>query len=138
MRCPSACSAGSRTGSACARSSRRSSTTGARRSNRSSAPPARHREARRLTILHWFRRDLRIADNTALAHAARDAGRVIPVFVLDDHYAHDPNVGPARFRFLRESLEHLERALPLSGGRLIVRSGPAARALPDLLAQTGA
>jgi deoxyribodipyrimidine photo-lyase len=91
-----------------------------------------------LTIVHWFRRDLRVADNTALAHAARDADRVVPVFLLDDHYARDPNVGPARFRFLHESLEELERALPRCGGRLIVRSGPAARALPELLAETGA
>ena len=91
-----------------------------------------------MTILHWFRRDLRVADNTALAHAARDADRVVPVFLLDDHYARDPNVGPARFRFLRESLEELERTLPHCGGRLIVRPGPAAQALPGLLAETGA
>ena len=81
-----------------------------------------------MTIVHWFRRDLRVADNTALAHAARDADRVVPVFLLDDHYARDPHVGPARFRFLRESLEELERALPRCHGRLIVRAGPAARA----------
>ena len=91
-----------------------------------------------MTLLHWFRRDLRVADNTALAHAARDADRVVPVFVLDGHYAADPDVGPARFRFLRESLEELARALPRSGGRLLVRPGPAARALPALLAETNA
>jgi deoxyribodipyrimidine photo-lyase len=91
-----------------------------------------------LTIIHWFRRDLRVSDNTALAHAARDADRVVPVFFLDDHYSRDPNVGPARFRFLHESLEELARALPRAGGRLIVRPGPAARALPALLAETDA
>ncbi|MST32752.1 hypothetical protein GHK86_08460, partial [Acidimicrobiaceae bacterium USS-CC1] len=31
----------------------------------------------------WVRRDLRLADNPALA-AAADAGVVLPVFVLDD------------------------------------------------------
>jgi deoxyribodipyrimidine photo-lyase len=91
-----------------------------------------------LTILHWFRRDLRVDDNTALARAARDAGRVVPVFILDDHYAMDPRVGPARFRFLRESLEDLGARLASIGGRLVVRPGPAARALPALLAETGA
>ncbi len=90
------------------------------------------------TLLHWFRRDLRVADNTALSHAARDAGRVIPVFILDDTYLADPNVGAARFRFLRESLEELERSLPRAGGRLIVRPGPAAHALPALLGESGA
>ncbi len=90
------------------------------------------------TIVHWFRRDLRVADNTSLAAAARDGDRVVPVLVLDDHYGRDPDVGPARFRFLRESLEDLERALARAGGRLVVRRGPASRALPDLLAETGA
>jgi deoxyribodipyrimidine photo-lyase len=91
-----------------------------------------------VTVIHWFRRDLRVGDNTALAQAARDGDRVIPVFLLDDHYANDPHVGPARFRFLRQSLEELERALPRSGGRLLVRQGPPPRALPALLAETGA
>ncbi|HEY1433790.1 MAG TPA: deoxyribodipyrimidine photo-lyase, partial [Thermoanaerobaculia bacterium] len=91
-----------------------------------------------MILLHWFRRDLRVDDNTALACAARDADRVVPVFVLDDHYAGDPNVGPARFRFLRESLEDLAAGLTAVGGRLLLRQGPAARALPALLAETGA
>jgi deoxyribodipyrimidine photo-lyase len=90
------------------------------------------------TLIHWFRRDLRVADNTALSRAARDAERVVPVFLLDDHYAADPNVGPARLRFLRESLEELALSLPRAGGSLLVRRGPAATALPQLLAETGA
>jgi deoxyribodipyrimidine photo-lyase len=91
-----------------------------------------------VVIVHWLRRDLRTSDNTALAAAARDGDRVVPVFVLDDHYANDPNVGPARFRFLRESLEDLERSLAKAGGRLILRPGPASRALPEIIRETGA
>jgi len=90
------------------------------------------------TIVHWFRRDLRVADNTSLSRAARDADRVVPAFVLDDHYLEGSNAGPARFRFLRESLEELERALVAAGGRLVVRRGPPSRALPEILAETGA
>jgi deoxyribodipyrimidine photo-lyase len=90
------------------------------------------------TIVHWFRRDLRVADNMSLSRAARDADRVVPTFVLDDHYLEGSNVGPARFRFLRESLEELERALVAAGGRLVVRRGPPSRALPEILAETGA
>ena len=33
--------------------------------------------------IHWFRRDLRIADNTALHHASKN-GTVIPVYLLSD------------------------------------------------------
>src|SRR5262249_7089259 len=89
-------------------------------------------------LVHWFRRDLRIEDNTALSRAARDADRVVPVFVLDHRYANDPRVGPARFRFLRESLEDLEAGLLRVGGRLVLRKGPAEQALPGLLAEPGA
>src|SRR5262245_19576000 len=94
--------------------------------------------ARLRTLLHWFRRDLRVEDNTALFQAARDADRVVPVFILDDTYLRDSNVGPSRFRFLRESLEELSEELEKIGGRLVLRRGPASRALPQLLSETGA
>ena len=90
------------------------------------------------TILHWFRRDLRVEDNTALLAARRDADRIVPVFVLDDRYGDDPGIGESRFRFLRESLEDLEGALRSAGSRLIVRRGPASMALPRLAAETDA
>ena len=35
------------------------------------------------TVIWWLRRDLRLADNLALGAALAQAGRVIPVFVLD-------------------------------------------------------
>jgi deoxyribodipyrimidine photo-lyase len=89
-------------------------------------------------VVHWFRRDLRVRDNTALHHAARDADGVITVFVLDDHYGDDPDIGPSRFRFLRESLEELAGSVARLGGRLLLRRGPAAEALPRLLAEIGA
>jgi len=89
-------------------------------------------------VIHWFRRDLRIEDNTSLAAAARDHDTVVPVFVLDDHYRRAGDVGPSRFVFLRESLEDLDRRLRKIDGSLIVVPGPASRALPDLLAASGA
>ena len=89
-------------------------------------------------LVHWFRRDLRVADNTALLAAARDAERVVPVFVLDDYYRDIGTVGPARFQFLRESLEVLARSLRSCGSSLTVRPGPAVRALPELMRETGA
>ena len=90
------------------------------------------------TIIHWLRRDLRVEDNTALSRAARDADRVVTVFVLDDHYGDDPRIGPARFRFLKESLEDLDARLRRLGGRLLLRNGPAAATLPSLVRETGA
>ncbi|HEY6147606.1 MAG TPA: deoxyribodipyrimidine photo-lyase [Thermoanaerobaculia bacterium] len=89
-------------------------------------------------IVHWFRRDLRVADNTALSAAARDGDGVVAVFILDDRFGDDPGIGPARFQFLRESLEDLEKALAGAGGRLDVLRGPAVETLPRLLVATGA
>jgi deoxyribodipyrimidine photo-lyase len=88
-------------------------------------------------LIHWFRRDLRVDDNTALAAATRDGDGVVPVFVLDDRYL-EGRVGPARFAFLRESLEELDRSLSRLGTPLVVLRGPAERALPELAAQVGA
>lgn len=54
--------------------------------------------------LHWHRRDLRGADNTALAEAAT-RGPVIPAFVLDPtilEYA-----APPRVSFLLDALESI-------------------------------
>ncbi|MEO8348369.1 MAG: deoxyribodipyrimidine photo-lyase, partial [Acidobacteriota bacterium] len=89
-------------------------------------------------VIHWFRRDLRLEDNTSLSRAAREADGVLPVFVLDDHYAGDPNVGPSRFRFLRESLRELDLSLARIGSRLVLRGGPASLALPALVSEVGA
>ncbi len=35
--------------------------------------------------IFWFRRDLRVEDNTGLYHAVRDSKEVIPIFILDDN-----------------------------------------------------
>jgi deoxyribodipyrimidine photo-lyase len=89
-------------------------------------------------VLHWFRRDLRLADNTALGAAARDAGRVIPVFILEDSLRTGPDVGAARLAFLLQTLESLRTRLAASGCPLIIRSGRAEDVLPRLCTETGA
>ncbi|MGY8998116.1 MAG: deoxyribodipyrimidine photo-lyase, partial [Alphaproteobacteria bacterium] len=35
-------------------------------------------------VLVWFRRDLRLSDNPALAHAVETELDVIPLYILDD------------------------------------------------------
>ena len=39
---------------------------------------------RHKTVIHWFRRDLRLTDNPALTAAAKDGARVVPCYVLSD------------------------------------------------------
>ena len=85
--------------------------------------------------LLWFRRDLRLADNAALAHAAANGGPVIPVFVLDEA-AGRPMGGASRW-WLDKTLSALAASLERAGSRLILRRGPAAEMIPRLAAETG-
>jgi deoxyribodipyrimidine photo-lyase len=69
------------------------------------------------TVLWWIRRDLRVADNPAL-NAAAAAGRVVPLFVVDDALW-GPS-GDARRAWMVGALEALDRSI---GGHLVVRAG---------------
>ncbi len=86
----------------------------------------------------WFRRDLRLTDNTALTACAAAAERVVPVYVLSRWRAPHAWTGPHRQAFLCGSLEALRRNLEAGGGRLIFRQGNAVEELVRLVKETGA
>ena len=90
------------------------------------------------TVIHWFRRDLRVSDNTALHEAWERSETLVPVFIWDDAILRSPDVGPARVAFLLRSLEALARNLESLGHRLIVRRGEPAEQLVLLARQVGA
>lgn len=95
--------------------------------------PSPHRLA-----IHWFRRDLRILDNTALHAAGVAAAGVVPVYVASDWKDAHPWTGPKRQAFLCRSLASLARNLETMDGRLVVRSGSAVEALEKLIVESGA
>jgi deoxyribodipyrimidine photo-lyase len=79
----------------------------------------------------WFRDDLRVADNPALAAAA--LGRpVIAVYLLDDETPETRPIGGAARWWLHHALASLSESLEARGGRLILRRGRADKALPRL------
>ena len=80
--------------------------------------------------LHWFRRDLRLTDNTALSRAVQEAAAVIPVYAVSAWEKEHRWTGPARQEFLCGSLASLEKNIEAIGGRLIFRRGPDAAAVP--------
>lgn len=88
--------------------------------------------------IHWFRRDLRITDNTALHQASTRAEKILPVFIIEDAIHTGPDVGQARLVFLFQSLESLRKNLEALGYPLIVRSGKSEVEIPKLAAETGA
>jgi deoxyribodipyrimidine photo-lyase len=87
-------------------------------------------------VIHWFRRDLRLHDNTALRAALAAAREVVPVYILSDWRGDHRWTGAARQQFLCGSLEVLARNIERLGGRLIVRQGVADEELGKLLAET--
>jgi len=89
------------------------------------------------TIL-WFRLDLRLADNAALAAALMRDGAVVPVFILDDAGEGRWRPGGASRWWLRHSLTALGAALRKRGSRLILRRGESGAALKSLVRETGA
>lgn len=95
-------------------------------------------EATTPTAVWWIRRDLRLADNLALATALERAPSVLPLFILDPFLLTSPYVGEKRLAFLFASLRSLDEALCACGSRLIVRRGRPAAVLRQLVAETGA
>ncbi|KAE9023064.1 (6-4)DNA photolyase [Phytophthora rubi] len=96
-------------------------------------------------VLMWFRRDLRLHDNLALAEAlqlvkqqeekmAQTTGRkvlFIPLYIV-----HRPKImlcGANRFQFMLESVSDLADALAARGSRLVVARGDGVQVLRRLL-----
>ena len=91
-----------------------------------------------VSVIHWFRRDLRIADNLALSHAAKPNLPVIPVYIISEWQKSHAWTGPNRQHFLCESLKSLARNLETLDGRLIIRRGKAVEVLRQLIKESGA
>ena len=88
--------------------------------------------------LVWFRLDLRLSDQPALAAAAARGGPVIPVFVWSPEEEGSAAPGRASRWWLSRSLAALDESLRAKGSRLTIRRGPAAAALRALARETGA
>ena len=88
--------------------------------------------------LVWFRQDLRLVHNPALAAALERRAAVIPVYIRapEEEGAWPP--GAASRWWLHGSLESLDRELCGRGSRLILRRGPSLEAIGRLAAESGA
>jgi deoxyribodipyrimidine photo-lyase len=88
--------------------------------------------------IHWFRRDLRLTDNTALNAAVAAHSHIVPVYILSQWKHSHRWTGAPRQQFLADCLTSLERSLSATGGRLIIRQGDAVAELERLVEETGA
>jgi deoxyribodipyrimidine photo-lyase len=90
------------------------------------------------TVIHWFRRDLRISDNTSLANAAKHGLPVVAVYVVSEWRKSHSWTGPNRQQFLCGCLDSLSRNLESIGVRLLIRKGDAVEELRRLIRESGA
>ena len=95
------------------------------------------------TLIYWFRGDLRLTDNPALAEACRRAASLLPIYIhspqaKDLHPLGFSRVGPHRQSFLRESLDDLSLQLRALGSDLLEYEGEPVDILTSLSSTIGA
>ncbi|CAG9798887.1 unnamed protein product [Chironomus riparius] len=83
----------------------------------------------KVTVIHWFRKGLRVHDNPALVKAIDGAIKrkayLRPIFMLDPGIVKWMTVGANRWRFLQETLADLDKNLRKLNTRLyVVRGNP--------------
>ncbi|MFZ9857428.1 MAG: cryptochrome/photolyase family protein [Roseiflexaceae bacterium] len=89
--------------------------------------------------IHWFRRDLRLQDNQALAVASQlSDGRVIPLFIVDPTLVQSSRVGVNRLAFLASRLRTLHHELVARGSGLMIAYGDPRDVLLSIAAEYGA
>ncbi|MDJ0949830.1 MAG: deoxyribodipyrimidine photo-lyase [Alphaproteobacteria bacterium] len=95
-------------------------------------------------IVVWFRQDLRLADNPALAAAAETGAPIAPLFILDEASEGLRPLGGASRWWLHGSLAALGDAIAdrapghAVAPQLCLRRGPAADVLAQFVAEVGA
>jgi DNA photolyase len=93
--------------------------------------------SKRTTVM-WFRADLRLTDNRALIAAPERGGPVVPVFIWSPEEEGSWTPGSASRWWLHQSLRSLDDSLKHKGSRLVLRRGPARKALKQVLEETSA
>lgn len=86
-----------------------------------------------MTAIFWFRRDLRLEDNTAFIQALQQFDRVIPVFIFDTNILDELPPDDARVSFIYQQLEALHFQLKAKGSGLLIRHGKPVHVWLELL-----
>jgi deoxyribodipyrimidine photo-lyase len=73
--------------------------------------------------IFWFRRDLRLDDNTALEAALGSGLPVLPVFIFDTNILDELSPNDARVSFIHEALQAIHFELNENGSALLVKKG---------------
>jgi deoxyribodipyrimidine photo-lyase len=85
--------------------------------------------------LFWFRRDLRLTDNTGLHYAQQSGYTVLPIFIFDSHILDElADKKDARVSFLYHQIQQLQQRLQTIGSSIIVKIGKPEVIIKELIA----
>ena len=73
--------------------------------------------------IFWFRRDLRLDDNTGFFHALNSGEEVLPIFIFDENILSQLPKDDARVTFIHQQLEKIQKQLQAIGKSLAVFHG---------------
>ncbi|CAL2104804.1 deoxyribodipyrimidine photo-lyase [Tenacibaculum sp. 190524A02b] len=73
--------------------------------------------------IFWFRRDLRLYDNTALFKALNSGNKVIPVFIFDENILDKLPKNDARVNFIYDCLQSIQEELQAYNTSILVKIG---------------
>lgn len=74
--------------------------------------------------IFWFRRDLRLYDNTALYYALQENEAVLPLFIFDSEILDDlKDKSDARVNFIHDQLNEINEQLKTVGSGVLVKHG---------------
>jgi deoxyribodipyrimidine photo-lyase len=83
-------------------------------------------------VIHWFRRDLRLMDNTALNQALLSGFKVLPIFIFDSEILNSLEKDDRRVSFIYQALRLLNSELSTFNSGLKVFYGSPAQILEAL------
>ena len=73
--------------------------------------------------IFWFRRDLRLDDNTALENALLSKNPIIPIFIFDSNIIESLPEDDARISFIYAQLEKINNTLKCHKSSLLIKKG---------------
>ncbi|RIW17191.1 deoxyribodipyrimidine photo-lyase [Algoriphagus lacus] len=86
--------------------------------------------------LFWFRRDLRLEDNTGLFYALQQEQNVLPLFIFDQNILEKlEDKADARVEFIHAQLSEIKTQLEQKGSTLLVKFGKPEEVYASLLTQ---
>ena len=83
--------------------------------------------------IFWFRRDLRINDNTALYNALINGKNIQPIFIFDDNIVEELPYNDARITFIYQQLDSINVELKKHGSSLKIFYGDPYKIFTEIL-----